>query len=89
MDFKLIDVEISLSIFLIYFTAICGEKNYEVRSCGGVPGAQIQSTRGGGTLIAMSRRTGGRFREWCQCKSVLGNGVLTDTSFITDQLVVF
>ena len=32
MDFKLIDVEISSSIFLIYFTAICGEKTmrYEV-----------------------------------------------------------
>ena len=35
-----------------------------------MPGASIQSTGGGGTLIAMSRRTGGRFREWCQCKSV-------------------
>ena len=25
---------------------------------------------GGCTLIAMSRRTGGRFRELCQCKSM-------------------
>jgi len=32
MDFKLIDAEISSSIFFIYFTAICGEKTmrYEV-----------------------------------------------------------
>ena len=56
--FKLLDFEISSSIFCM---AIYRQKNYEVRSCEGVRGALIQTTRGVGTLIPMSRRTGGRF----------------------------
>ena len=54
MDYKLIDVEISSSIFLSILRQYVEKKNYEVRSCGGVPGSYIQSTRGVGTLIAMS-----------------------------------
>ena len=53
-----------------------------------MPGALIQSTGGGGTLIAMSRRTGSRFREWCQYKSVLGNGVLTGVLGVLAACVV-
>ena len=38
MDFKLIDVEISSSIFYLFYGNMW-RKNYEVRSCGGVLGS--------------------------------------------------
>ena len=57
----------------LFFVWQYTEKNYEVRSCDGVPEAQLQITHGVGTLFLMSHRAGGRFRQWCQC-NICGRG---------------